>query len=444
MILARLYIGGTYYYCSDEGVDPDYDWSHNWRHFITSLDSPQRNADHSYGGLIRVDFGSIAFSPELFTDVVEDWPPPVNFQIELYTTEGADSAYDLLFTGTAHRSNLALSAISYDLYEKSLDYNLLEEVTDYNGDTVPLPRALGAVVHVNPVRLPDVSGAPTYHKGYVLGTKGIDWHVFDDSVNVDANTVDLGDGSFKLTSVPVGEVTLSGTGDITTLEELLDWACREDSSSGGALGFTFDSTLWDDATPDFSYWAKSQSKLLDFISEACAWFGHFAFISYTDSTMYLVDSYSDNGTEEITESDDVLDVQYRQEPPVAILRSSWDVGTAVEETIGRYVKRETFDTYVESLYPYGKDINISALCSNKADIDTCLNKILTLIHLSNIIVKKTIGSVPPTLCRNYYWTDTSKGADLEGYFRVNSIQFDIFGDDPCYVLTGKGVESTSS
>lgn len=435
MILVEHTIDSAVRYVSIEGNHPDYDWTYNWKPQLVSFESPQYRLTKAHGGVSRLSFGGASYSPDLF---LSDWPPQVSCPVTCKYTATNDATPETFFVGTAHLSQITQDQITYDYYDDAYDVDLLEETTDYNSDTVPLPRALGAVVHVNPVRLPDVTGDPCYHKGYVSGTKGTDWHVYDDGVNIDSNVTDEGDGTFTLSAAPVGEVTLSGTGDLIDLEDLIEWAC-----GATLLNLTSDTTDWDNTIPDFSYWASSQKNILDFISDACAWFCHLVYIKAT--TLYLVDMDTDVATRTITEYQ-FFPSTYEYQPPIYIARAEWVEREAGEFYVSptataRYVRNIDKETSVESAYSYGSDESFQPMCNNKTDIDTCLTAILAIVHKPRCRLRIPLQGSLPVPGEKISWTDTMLGVDTDFYIRARSITYDFDNDE--IIIEGEGAISAS-
>ncbi len=136
---------------------------HFWRPEIISFSPPSYETATPHGGYVKVGFGSISFSPDVFA---AEWPPPDQCDVEIYYTATTEAAAVSIFAGIVYLSDFDEESVSYEIYNPGYSVNLLETGTDYNGDEVPLPRAFGAVTHVQPVRLPDDGATrPTFHLG---------------------------------------------------------------------------------------------------------------------------------------------------------------------------------------------------------------------------------------------------------------------------------------
>ena len=98
---------------------------------------------------------------------------------------------------------------------------------------------------------------------------------YDDGYPIPENIEAIDTAAFTLTASPVGELTISGVNPtVTTLEDVITWACHEDR-----LCMTPDITLGRGTSPNVNYWASSQGVLLDFLSEVCAWHTHLFYIA---------------------------------------------------------------------------------------------------------------------------------------------------------------------
>jgi len=152
-------------YVSHEGFAD----AHYWDDYLASLDSPRFDLAKVFGGYCKMTFGTFVLKHDTFTDS-GGWPPPTSFEAVYYYTPSDEDNLEVLFSGTAYRVGMDREAVTYEIYPREFDVDLLLTETDYESETVHLPRAFGHVKHVTPVRLADVGGAPTYHKGYMPGT----------------------------------------------------------------------------------------------------------------------------------------------------------------------------------------------------------------------------------------------------------------------------------
>ena len=417
---------GTVLLVSLEGFVGD----HYWDDYIATLTPPQYQMAKPYGGYCRMGFGTLQLSPDAFNES-SLWVPPVSFDVIFYYTGTTEGAKEVLFSGVAHIAGMDRTSCTYDLYGEALDADLLLEETNYDGDSVPLPRAFGTVQHQQPVRLADVGGKPTYHKAYLTGTKGADWHVYDDGVNVDANVTDNGDGTFSLSAGPVGEVTVSGVGEDSTLSDIVEWACDP-----SRLNQNFDNANAESPSPGVNFWASSQRVLVEWLSELSATRTHLFYIK--DETLYLVDLDVDNGSRSLTEGD-IFIPRYDYEPPVALITARWTKREAVEETIGKYIKEVKHETSQSSDYKYGEERDLEMYHDVKASIDTLLTDILTILHKPRMRVPlPSLGSLPDP-GEAISFTDESMVRDMSVSFRCRNVTYDFDSDE--VVVEGEGALS---
>jgi len=423
----------------------DYADLHYWSDDIVEYTPPQYNTAKRNGGYTRLDFGEIGIAltvflgakssgNALFVDTDDTawanveaegawtisalssgdplmWPPPREINLEHSYTDTGESALTLLFTGVGYLSSIDKEMIKYDLYGLKYDVDLLETATNYDGDVVVLPRALGVVTYVVPVRLADdISSHPVYHKGYVSGKVGVNWHVFDDGVDIGANVTDIGDGTFYLSASPVGEVTISGTGDITTLSGLITWVCQADRAdylaefAGLSLSYSYSSSLESDPSPTISYWVSSQQIAIEFISEIASYFRHLFYIS--GYQMICVDMSKNNSSRTLTEYD-FFDATYSYAPPISIIRGPYTIREAVVETIGAHVKVTDKEATISSGYPYGTDNSETVYESGLTSIEASLTDIMVYQHKAIISLQIPISSDLPDPGEQITFTDAS-------------------------------------
>jgi len=446
----------------------DYSDRSYWSDDIIRYTPPQYHMSKPNGGFVRMDFGDIEIRLDayggkidagvsIFTDgdVVwtnreneitwnvdeisygdpSAWPPPREIFFQQTYTESDESGLIIMFDGVGHRSGFNPQSVKYELYGRRYTEQFLSTIEDYNGDTVPIPRALGAVYYARVLRLPDDgSSRPTYHNGYINGTNGVDWNVFDDGVNIDANVVDNGDDTFSLTVSPVGEVTISGTGVIETLSDLYTWATAE---SRLALSYSYDSNLESNPSPSISYWWSSQTLLIDALSDLSAYFRHLFYES--GSNLVAVEMSNTNGTRSLVDGYDFFkDSYYEDPPPVSLLRATWIQRNAVEETIGKYVKDEEVEETQESAYPYGSEDSVTPYQYTRANVSTALADILTYKLKTQVHLQIPVTDDLPVPGEQITFTDTDNfNQNLDVTMFCRNIKYDFENDT--VEISGDGV-----
>lgn len=391
MLVLIANIDGTSVYAGSDGrADPER-YIPPW---ILSASPISYSTDRAWGGYCRLSFGSIALAREMFDG---HWPPPVSIEGALYMIPEDGTLADkvLLIEVRLHRKGIDARCVEYDAFDPDPTADLLEETTDYNGDTVPLPRAFGTVRYVRPVRLPDASGGnQRYHLGYLSGSCHTDWHVFDDGVDICSNVGTVSAGVFELTVTPVGEVTISGTGELDDLESIFRWA------SGNALNIDwssmwilrdksgapivdaaglpiYDSGYGAASEKQISKWADSQMAAKDFLSEIASYFRHMFFVQC--GALYLASMDTANGTLAVSDAD-YIDASIRHDAPISGARATWESADSVSESVGQYVKRTKQETYRPSGYPYGNELRIDPMQSSHSAISESLDAILALAN----------------------------------------------------------------
>jgi hypothetical protein len=448
----------------------DYADQHYWCDDIISYTPPQYHMATPTGGFVRMDFGDIEVRLDVFggrkeagvaiftdadvawtdreteaewntTEVAygdpSKWPPPREIFITQKFTETDESGLTILFDGIGHRAGFNAESARYELYGRRYTENFLATIEDYNGDTVPIPRALGAVYYARVLRLPDDgSGRPTYHNGYISGSNGADWNVFDDGVNIDANVMDNGNDTFSLTASPVGEVTLSGTGAIETLSDLFAWAANDDRL---ALSYAYSASLEASPSPSISYWWSSQGLLIDALSQIAAYFRHLFYES--GANLIAVALANTNGTRNLIDGYDWFrDTRYEDPAPVSLIRAAWVQRAAVEETIGKYVKDTEVEETQESTYPYGSEDSITPYQYTRANVSAALTSLLEYQLKTQVHLRIPVTDNLPVPGEQITFTDTDNfNQDLNVTMFCRNIRYDFENDT--VEISGDGVLS---
>jgi len=148
-------IGGTPLRVSNEQVE----LANFWDAFVESCSSLQYRTASNHGGFVEISAGNMKFSPAAFSG---NWPPPIQTTIAIKYTDSTEAAAITIISGDLRRMDYDALGVSYKLNPPKYIKNLLDEGVDYNGDTVPYPKAFGPVSYVEPLRVADVGGNPTY------------------------------------------------------------------------------------------------------------------------------------------------------------------------------------------------------------------------------------------------------------------------------------------
>lgn len=428
MLLITAIIDGSTYYLSQEGIA----LTHWWDNKIISFTAPKYQIRERHGGYVSLEFGSIELAQDVF---VAAWPPPRTITITAQYTDTTEAAAETFFSGTAYLKQHTKESVTYDLYGGEYSTLLLEEATDYDGNTVALPRAFGTVSYVTPIRLPGRNGNQCYDLGHIQGTVHTDWHVYDDGIDVCSNVTNVTANTFEYTVTPVGTLTISGTGEDGTLKEIMEWAC-----GASRLNLSFDHTYDRSISPPVNYWADSQKPIIDFLSDIAAFNAHLFYIY--SGTLYLVDMLLDNGSRTITEWD-YFSAPYGYPSPLCKLEARWktrEAGTWSDPSgsgaAAVYVKETEQTLTVTSAYPYGEDQNVEPYSDVRSDIDTALGNIIDILHRPTSTIRTPMQSSLPMPGEKISWTDESFYLPVSLWIRARSITYDFDNDE--VVIEGEG------
>lgn len=428
MLLVTAIINGTTYRLSQEGIALTYWWDNK----IISFTAPKYQIRERHGGYVSLEFGSIELAQDVFAT---EWPPPRTITITAQYTDTTEAAAETFFSGTAYLKQHTKESVTYDLFGSEYATLLLEETTDYDGNTVALPRAFGPVTYVEPVRLPDQNGHQCYDLGHIQGTVHTNWHIYDDGIDVCSNVTNVTANTFEYTVTPVGTLSLSGTGEDTTLKDIMEWAC-----GASLLNLTFNHTYDRATSPDVHFWADSQRPLIDFLSNIAAFNAHLFYIH--GGTFYLVDMLLDNGSRTITEWD-YFDAPYGYPPPTAKIEAKWkkrEAGNWSDPTgssaAAVYVKETDQSLTVTSAYPYGEDMIVDPYTGVPSDIDTALDNILDILHHPTSTIRIPLQGSLPMPGEKISWTDDSFYAAVSLWIRARSVTYDF--DKEEVVIEGEG------
>lgn len=417
------------YYFSEEGAA----FEHWWAPKIISFSAPTYSISNTYGGYVQMGFGSMSMSPDSFGDGV--WPPPITADIEVYSAESSEVDKICLFAGMIRLKQHTVDELTYDLYGNKYETKCLTELTagGYDEADVTLPMAIGEVKFVQPVRLPDRNDHQCYDLGHIQGTVHTDWHVYDDGVDVCSNVTGVSDNTFEYTVVPVGTLTISGTGNLLSLSDVCDWGA-------GELGLAFNGDLAGSPTP-INTWIEQQTTIMELINALAGYHAHIVYI--LDGTLYLIDMLHDNGVRQITEWD-LVSVSYSLPAPISKLTSDYTVSQAGtwRESGGTgaaavYVKTETKTVDVVVGDPGGSEMKIDSYSGDmEFSIYSALQKILSIMQRPQITIRATNIDMLPVPGENLYWAAESFYQPLQMWLAVRSVQYDF--DNYELIISGDG------
>jgi len=349
-----------------------------WSGDILEMDPIAFKMDTAYGGAVRLTgAGRVTIAMSAF-DSVDWWFTRYVHTCQLSYTDTTEDAAVVLLDGTLFMDSIeAPLSFGFTLFPKDNDVDMLSTATDYDGNTVVLPLALGFVQYVRPVRLPDAGGGnQRYSAGGLTGTKHVDWHVFDDGIDVCTNATAISDNVFELSVLPVGEITISKD---TVAPSTADWLVNILTTICGAsyLNLVLVHDLsYAQGNQGITKWVDSQISAIELLSQIAVATDCFFYI-LSDTVYFHSNSTTYYDTLSLDVETDTLDgtrFEYRQ--PVAIIRHNWKFRQSVAETIGQYVKEIDKEESVTTAYPYGQDITVDCYTETPSIANDRLDQML--------------------------------------------------------------------
>ncbi len=410
MVLVEATIGSELHRLSETGFVYDDYWYDNK---VIGFDAPQYTVAGPSGGFATVSYGNIQFVPTLFSDIQTQTVIPL--VIKYIPDEGAPIE---IFRGTGHISGINNTDIVYDLYGADFSEKLLDEADDFNGDTVPLPRAFGTVEYVNPVRLPDRNSKQTWHAGHI--TSGLQAH--DDGVAVPF--VENNDGSITLDNIPVGNVTISGTAGQCNLNEIFLWAAERLPETN-----SLESTRARPAAPTVAHWANSQMTVVDFLSNLSSFFSHCCHVRA--GVLHLTDMFYDDASPINLSEYQYFSAPYTFNVPLKSINSEWvrkEAGVwaaGIGQAAGTYIKEHPVTVEHLTEYPYGDEQQVDALVHDVAAVTTALENIARLNDMPNTTLSAPMRDILPEIGQAVLFEDTAKINNTTFKMNVRSIRYDF-------------------
>ena len=382
---------------------------HYWEPWVTKIDNISFTMEYKYGGVLLPEWGSISISAKAFDSVNELQIPPkfIYLQVE-YTQTTEAAATTLISNAVGELVNSDDLEVTYNIYiEDILDIPLLDKTssitaratTSYDGVDVVIPRAIGEIIYQAPLRLNDYDidssagfAKPTYHTGYLQGTKHTDWHIYDDGVDICSNATvgnsgTTGADTFYLDYEAVGEVTVSGYGTFPMSTGITD--AIDAILSLKILTVTGVATYERSGASEISDWVDSQILLRQYISKLAACHAHLLNLSIVlDSgfvLFYCVKlEHAFSPTVSVWTDNEFLPVNIENDAsPITILKTNYPYREQVDEG-GRVFVKEVINELVRvnSAYWEGVSENTSSSASDVL-LDTGVAAWFTRIPASN-------------------------------------------------------------
>ncbi len=143
-----------------------------WPEAIKSFDPPRLAMPYPYGGHVALRLGNVTVDQKILQKHGH-WPPPMDMEVDVASTTTNEADAEHLFEAAVHLAGIRQSGVKYGLFNND-DQDLLSEIVDYDGNTVPRPKAFGAISFETPVRVADDDqGRPTYDMAGIQGAPAI-------------------------------------------------------------------------------------------------------------------------------------------------------------------------------------------------------------------------------------------------------------------------------
>lgn len=231
----------------------------------------------------------------------------------------------------------------------------------YNFDGDHVIESVSGSTFVIPVIFPDDDTEKLPIRANAFTSGG--FAVYDDGVPIQENVVINGDGTFSLDKRPWGTITISGTGEDSSLLGVVTWAQGRIPDLA-----SIDSTYARSPSPGLAHWETQQQPLIDFVSEICASFTHYCYVKST--TLYLCDMFEDNGSDSLNEREYFVS-SYDTPAAVSQVSARWSTYVAVEERVdeteGKVYVKEIPNVVVESQYTKSSGTTDSTVASALPD-----------------------------------------------------------------------------
>lgn len=350
------------------------------------------------GGFARVDWGNVGFAPDSFSS-----EPPAKASIDL--DWGLDSTNTLhIFDGEVYRRKYTNRSIDYDIFEPEYDTKLLTEGVDVKNETedpdvvVYEPLVIGTVIYAAPQR----TSLNTEEKYYMPDFATYDF--FDDGVLINDNWTVAG-GYAERTVAIVGTLTISGTGNMTTLADVFSWAA-------GEMGLGFENIHGGDVA--LNCFVTGQQLMVDFLDKIAFYCNYQFYIK--DDILYLVDMNQDNGEQEIEEFD-FVEISYEWPMPVKKYSAEWSLLKFDETTTTLIADEKEVEHYTDN--PVGDEVTITPYDQTIADVTTKIEAIATQDAKTFISLSLPLDRLP-SIGEKISFDDRKQQHDIAGYLRVRS------------------------
>jgi len=348
--------------------------SHNWKDAILNDVQISWGVRNNLGGYAYVNWGRLEIAR---TEIDSD---PYNMYA--YIGEDEDSL-ELFFEGYAIREQLTYPSLVLGVYGKDYDALVLDEgvFLDRDGNASPEKYkkiTFGTLLEYIPCQRVGSSSEYKYVKPLIKGTSpGTDYHVYDDGVNIDGNVTDNGDGTFNLSSAPVGEVSISGTSEYVHSTPYSPYGDRFSDSVYDFVADRISATLittpyWKDS-PTISKFVKTQLKITDLLDHVsrlvpaiayCVGSNVYAFAigrlkTYSTSFSEFVSNQPEEEPYSFYLNEDMMiDFKIEWPSPTKFIVGNYEYREAVLDRTGYHVKTERMDLKHDVGFAVGGEYNV--------------------------------------------------------------------------------------
>jgi hypothetical protein len=369
---------------------------HWWAPGVIAMPSMELGSG-TRGGYARVKWGSIDFAPNAFSG-----EPPAKAQIYLDWGLSSDNLMRL-FNGTIYRRSYESRKLSYDLYEPEYTTKLLDDGTDEQGNDCVRPLVVGTVTHMSPQRTEPDTAEKYYMPDFAT------YSFYDDGVLIDDHWT-IGGGYAERSLAIVGELSMSGTGNMTTLADVFSWACTR-------MGITFENVHGADVSLNHAVY--DQQLLVDYLDKI-AWYCRYQF-TILDGVLTLVDMGRGVGERTLGRVDS-LDLRYNWPLVVKRYKAEWTVREFDAETVSLKSVGRSAVHYTDSAV--GEDeTTVTPYDEAVADVEDKLDAIAAGEALVSVSLDLPLDQIP-RIGEEINFTDRKKAHDISGYFMVRSYRVD--------------------
>ena len=350
------------------------------------------------GGFVKVDWGNIAFAPNAFTS-----EPPAKANVDLDWGLVSSSTIHI-FDGEVYRRSYTNRAIGYDIFEPEYDTKLLTEGVDVKNEVgdpdvdVYEPLIIGTVTYMPPQR----TGLNTEEKYYMPDFASYDF--FDDGVLINDNWT-IGATYAERSVAIVGELTISGTGNMTTLNDVFTWAA-------GEMGLAYENVHGGDVA--LNYVASSQMLMVDFL-DAIAYYCNYQFY-IRDDTISLVDMDQDNGEQTIEEFD-FVEISYEWPMAVKKYSAAWTLRKFDPTTVSLIADEKEIEYFTDN--PLGDEVSITVYDQTVSNATTKIEAIAAQDAKVVISLSLPLDRLP-SIGEKIEFTDRKQAHNIAGYLRVRA------------------------